>query len=202
MEGGKKPAVVLSEEDKALLNKINRDSFYQRSLPLSVLCAGSVLVASQRGMISKGVKLKTFVAGFTGFMLGKFSYAGQLQERFLKELPHSEVSKILRQQRGLPEPEMPPPTSSSEDDLSYFQSKPEEPYVLNPIGDSHSGRNMSYDELRQQHQKRYKDENLQNKEPGFYIPQHELARMEAGQNQPLFSHPEPTQSTRQQQPVN
>ena len=50
---------------------------------------------------------------------------------------------------------------------------------------------MSYDELRQQHQKRYKDEHVQNKEPGFYIPQHELARLEAGQNQPLWSHPDP-----------
>ena len=53
----------------------------------------------------------------------------------------------------------------------------------------YSGKGISYDELRNQHQKRYTP--VQDKEPGFFIPQHELARMEAGQNQPLWSNPEP-----------
>ena len=49
---------------------------------------------------------------------------------------------------------------------------------------------MSYDELREQHKKRYAT--VQDKEPGFFIPKHELARMEAGQNQPIWSNPQQT----------
>ena len=44
-------------------------------------------------------------------MVGKFSYAGIMQERFLKELPYSEISQIIRQSKGMPEIEIPPPTS-------------------------------------------------------------------------------------------
>lgn len=201
LEGGqqRQPQLNFSEEDKILFNKCNADSFYQRSLPLLMLSSGSVLVASQRGLITKGVKLKAFVAGFTGYMMGKFSYASVMQERFLKELPYSEVSQMIRESRGMPQIELPPTTSSNEDNISYFQSKPEEPYDSNPIGDSPSGKGISYDELRNQHQKRYTP--VQDKEPGFFIPQHELARMEAGQNQPLWSNPDPNDvpnhSTRQ-----
>ena len=54
MEGGQKPLINFTEEDKALLDKCNRDAFFQRSLPLLVLSSGSVLVASQRGLITKG----------------------------------------------------------------------------------------------------------------------------------------------------
>jgi len=204
LEGGQRqPGLNFTEEDKLLMNKINSDSFYQRSLPLFILGSGSVFLASHRGLINKGVKAKAFIAGFTGFMFGKFSYASEMQERFLKELPYSEVSQMIRKSRGMPEIEIPPPASSSEDDLSYIQSKPEEPYVLNPSDNSPSGRGMSYEELRQQHQKRYTP--VQDKEPGFFIPQHELARMEAGQNQPIWSNPQPSDmpitSTRKQPEV-
>lgn len=198
LEGGQKqPQIELTEEEKKLFNQCNRDSFYQRSLPLLVLSSGSVLLASQRGLITKGVKLKAFIAGFTGFMVGKFSYAGVMQERFLKELPYSGISQIIRQSKGMPEIEIPPSTGSNEEDHSYFQSKPNEGYVSQ---ESSSDQGMSYDELREQHKKRYAT--VQDKEPGFFIPKHELARMEAGQNQSIWSNPQqtdvPTNSTRQQ----
>ena len=41
-------------------------------------------------------------------MVGKFSYAGIMQERFLKELPYSGISQIIRQSKGMPEIEIPP----------------------------------------------------------------------------------------------
>ena len=43
-------------------------------------------------------------------MVGKFSYAGVMQERFLKELPYSGISQIIRQSKGMPEIEIPPST--------------------------------------------------------------------------------------------
>ena len=55
LEGGQKqPQIELTEEEKKLFNQCNRDSFYQRSLPLAILSSGSVLLASQRGLITKG----------------------------------------------------------------------------------------------------------------------------------------------------
>ena len=54
LEGGQRPPFVLTPEDKALFDKCNRDSFFQRSLPLSLLCAGTVMGLSHRGLITKG----------------------------------------------------------------------------------------------------------------------------------------------------
>ena len=54
LEGGQRPPFVLTPEDKALFDKCNRESFYQRSLPLSLLSAGSIILASHRGLITKG----------------------------------------------------------------------------------------------------------------------------------------------------
>ena len=54
LEGGQKPPFVLTPEDKALFDKCNRESFFQRSLPLSLLCAGSIMGLSHRGIITKG----------------------------------------------------------------------------------------------------------------------------------------------------
>jgi len=187
-QGGQRPQFVLTPEDKALFDKCNRDSFYQRSLPLSLLCAGSIMGLSHRGLITQGVKVKAFGAGFIGFIAGKASYASVLQERFLRERPYSELSQIIRKNRGMPEIEIPleyqtaqtdtpPPTQDNSSD--YFQSKPE---------DSSSGQHgLSYDQLRKEHQKRYKE--VPKEEPGFFIPQHELARLESGQNQPLWPAP-------------
>jgi len=189
-QGGQRPPFVLDPEDKALFDKCNRDSFYQRSLPISLLCAGSVMGLSHRGLITQGVKVKAFGAGFLGFIVGKASYASVLQERFLRERPYSELSQIIRKNRGMPEIEIPleyqtaqtdtpPPTQDNSSD--YFQSKPE---------DSSSGQQgLSYDKLREEHQKRYKEIPVQDKEAGFFIPQHELARLESGQNQPLWPQP-------------
>jgi len=189
LEGGQRPPFVLTPEDKALFDKCNRESFYQRSLPLSLLSAGSIILASHRGLITKGVKVKAFAAGFIGFIAGKASYASVLQERFLRERPYSELSQIIRKNRGMPEIEIPPeyqsdttPPASQDNYSDYFQSKPE--------NSSSSQQGLSYDKLREEHQKRYKEIPVQEKEaPGFFIPQHELARLESGQNQPLWPQP-------------
>lgn len=191
LEGGQKPPFVLTPEDKALFDKCNRDSFYQRSLPLSLLCAGTIMGLSHRGIITTGVKVKAFSAGFIGFIVGKASYASVLQEKFLTERPYSELSQIIRKNRGMPEIEIPPEYQTAQTDTpqpiqdnykDYFQSKPED--------SSSSQQGLSYDKLREEHQKRYKEIPVQEKEaPGFFIPQHELARLESGQNQPLWPQP-------------
>ena len=56
--------------------------------------------------------MKAFGAGFVGFIAGKASYASVLQERFLRERPYSELSQIIRKNRGMPEIEIPPENQS------------------------------------------------------------------------------------------
>ena len=58
--------------------------------------------------------MKAFGAGFLGFIVGKASYASVLQERFLRERPYSELSQIIRKNRGMPEIEIPLEYQSAE----------------------------------------------------------------------------------------
>ena len=48
---------------------------------------------------------KTLICGLLGFVVGKASYYPVIQDRFLRERPHSELSKVFRSYRGIPEPE-------------------------------------------------------------------------------------------------
>ena len=72
--------------------------------------------------LKTGVKVKAFAAGFIGFIAGKASYASVLQESFLRERPYSELSQIIRKNRGMPEIEIPPEYQSdaSEYILNYY----------------------------------------------------------------------------------
>ena len=73
--------------------------------------------------LKTGVKVKAFSAGFIGFIIGKASYASVLQEKFLRERPYSELSQIIRKNRGMPEIEIPleyESTESSEYLLQFF----------------------------------------------------------------------------------
>ena len=67
LEGGvqRPPQLILSPEDKALFDECNRISFWQRSLPLGIVCASSVVLAAHRGLITKGK------AGDKGFLFKK-----------------------------------------------------------------------------------------------------------------------------------
>ena len=64
--------------------------------------------------------MKAFSAGFIGFIVGKASYASVLQEKFLTERPYSELSQIIRKNRGMPEIEIPPEYQTVQTDSKYF----------------------------------------------------------------------------------
>jgi len=199
LEGGQSPnpsIPTLSPEEQALLRKCSQEAFWKRAAPLGILCMGSVGFASHKGLITNGVKLKTFAAGFVGYSVGKFSYSTEMQDRFLAELPNSEVSKMIRKARRLPEPEdgenIPDVHGN---DLSYFQSKPDVPIVDSDprVNNEHKDVKFgisSYDQLREQHQKRYPVQKP-SMEPGFYIPEHHLAESDKipGQQSPIWQQP-------------
>lgn len=70
--------------------------------------------------LKTGVKVKAFSAGFIGFVIGKASYASVLQEKFLTERPYSELSQIIRKNRGMPEIEIPLEYQTAQTDSKYL----------------------------------------------------------------------------------
>jgi len=153
----------LSHADTALIKKINQEYFFTRSVPMALLAGGAVLFASQRGFITTGIKLKTFFAGSVGYISSKASLVKTINDRFLEELPDSDVSNFIRQKRGLPlrvKPLIPESTNSKfenvsanttaqQEDFSYFES-PES--AEKSVEKSPS---MTYDFLRFQNRMKY-----------------------------------------------
>ena len=88
-------------------------------------------------IIFEAIKTKTFFAGSVGYISSKASLVKTINDRFLEELPDSDVSNFIRQKRGLPlrvKPLIPESTNSKfenvsassstdqQDDFSYFES--------------------------------------------------------------------------------
>ena len=46
--------LTLTNDDTALIRKINQEYFFTRSIPMALLAGGAVLFASQRGFITTG----------------------------------------------------------------------------------------------------------------------------------------------------
>ena len=111
-----------------------------------------------------GVKSKTFFAGSVGYISSKASLVKTINDRFLEELPDSDVSNFIRQKRGLPlrvqplNPEskiskndenVSASSTAQQDDFSYFESSEsaEKSVEKRP--------SMTYDFLRFQNRMKY-----------------------------------------------
>ena len=89
----KKQPVYTSEERK-IFQECQKDSAY-RAIPMSLLSMLACSVGIKRGIIPNTSPVwKTVGFAFIGYALGKISYfrSGQCQEKFLRELPHSNTA--------------------------------------------------------------------------------------------------------------
>merc|ERR1712029_478605 len=75
------------------------ESFWYRCLPLSLAMSTAVQVAGKFGVLKKYSFGKAFAAGMVGFGLGKLSYVSACEDKFLRELPRSQVSQLIRKRR-------------------------------------------------------------------------------------------------------
>ena len=94
-----------SMEEIAISRQCQSDSFWQRALPLSLVFGASVRLAGISGVLKNPTFGKVFAAGLVGFGLGKVSYISTCEDKFLRQVPRSEVSKMIRKRRGMSEPE-------------------------------------------------------------------------------------------------
>lgn len=91
-----------SEDELRVLKECNKESFYQRCLPLGTFLAGSTWFAVKNGMLKPnpryGAVPKMIIAAVLGYFVGKFSYQPKCAEK-LMQLPNSAIGDMLRKRR-------------------------------------------------------------------------------------------------------
>lgn len=86
-----------SPEELKVLQQCNRDSLFQRSLPLGTTFGLAVWYAIKQGMLQPGIKFGSgpkVLAGITvGYFIGKLSYQTVCAEK-LMTLPNSKLGVL------------------------------------------------------------------------------------------------------------
>ncbi|XP_026823485.1 OCIA domain-containing protein 1 [Rhopalosiphum maidis] len=92
-----------SPEETRVMNECNSESFFQRSLPLSLITGAVSYAAVNAGYLKKSLKWgpwpKAIFGGLFGYLIGKYSYQAKCAEK-LMQLPNSELGRVLRERRG------------------------------------------------------------------------------------------------------
>lgn len=92
-----------SPEETRVMNECNKESFFQRSLPLSLITGAVSYAAVNAGYLKRSVKWgpwpKVMFGGLFGYLIGKYSYQTICAEK-LMQLPNSELGRVLRERRG------------------------------------------------------------------------------------------------------
>lgn len=95
---------VLTPEEIRVFQECSRESFIYRALPLGLAASIGVQYAVKVGYLAPhpkyGPYLKMFGAGFVGWMVGKFSYRRQCEEKLMK-LSNSVIGEALRRKYGV-----------------------------------------------------------------------------------------------------
>lgn len=96
---------IPTEEERAVFRECNQESFWYRSVPLSVVSMAITQALVAKGSLSASPRFgslpKVAFAGFCGYLAGKMSYMKTCQEKF-KRLENSPLGEALRQRSGLP----------------------------------------------------------------------------------------------------
>lgn len=158
-EESAKQMMEFSMEEIAISRQCQSESFWYRCLPLSLAMSTAVQVAGKFGVLKKYSFGKAFAAGMVGFGIGKLSYVSACEDKFLRELPRSQVSQLIRKRRGLQPLEIDPSEQGqafhqeqAPDYSDYFAASTTKTSESDVQGDEQN--TMSYDILREQHRMR------------------------------------------------
>ncbi|XP_050432816.1 OCIA domain-containing protein 1 isoform X2 [Adelges cooleyi] len=85
------------------MRECNKESFFQRSLPLSAILGVGSYMAGKAGYFKQSPKWgpwpKAIVGGLLGYVIGKYSYQNKCAEKLMR-IPNSEIGRVLRERRG------------------------------------------------------------------------------------------------------
>ncbi|XP_044271777.1 OCIA domain-containing protein 1 [Tribolium madens] len=91
-----------SPEEVRVIKECNRESFYQRCLPLGAILGVSTYYGVKTGYLRGNPRFGAFpkvtVSVIVGYFLGKFSYQSKCAEK-LMQLPNSQIGEMLRRRR-------------------------------------------------------------------------------------------------------
>lgn len=86
----------LTRDETRILEECDRESLIYRSLPLSILSVYVTQYAMTKNLIS--IKAKWFKLGlglFTGYLIGKISYASACRKKILSQIPDSSLAQLI-----------------------------------------------------------------------------------------------------------
>ncbi|CAF0744511.1 unnamed protein product [Didymodactylos carnosus] len=91
------PQLTLSIEETKILAECEKESLIYRSIPLGLIGLFMTQFAIQRNILS--VKMKFLKLGFglfSGYILGKISYAPVCRKKILKQIPNSNLALAIQ----------------------------------------------------------------------------------------------------------
>ncbi|XP_050055767.1 OCIA domain-containing protein 1 [Aphis gossypii] len=92
-----------SPEETRVMKECNTESFFQRSLPLSLITGAVSYAAVNAGYLKRSLKWgpwpKVAFGSLFGYLIGKYSYQTKCAEK-LMQLPNSELGRVLRERSG------------------------------------------------------------------------------------------------------
>ena len=113
------PAVQLDDSEKRVLAECERESLIYRSIPLGLITFFATQYAMSRNLITTKAKWAKLGAGlFSGYILGKISYAATCRNKILTQIPESNLAHAIR---GTDVRAVSPPTD--DDDPRYRQQQ-------------------------------------------------------------------------------
>ena len=164
----------LSRQEQQILAECRSESYWFRSLPLSLALGSAAFYAVKQGIVLGSQRFgpwpKTVIGAAAGYIVGKISYTTTCQEKFVREAPDSNIGRSIRMARGENVPDREPEVNRSplhEEGLfpdgkdivntqgdtaysDYFAS----PEVDKSIDRSRPTGALTYDQLRAQHRQK------------------------------------------------
>ena len=108
------PPTQLDPDEKRVLAECERESLIYRSIPLGLIAFFATQYAMSRNVITPNGKwFKLGASLFTGYLLGKVSYAPMCRNKILTQIPNSNLAHAIRG------PDVHAVQSSSDDQNQY-----------------------------------------------------------------------------------
>ena len=91
------PQVQLDRDETRILAECERESLIYRSIPLGLTALFAAQYAMSRNIITTKAKwVKLGACLFTGYLLGKISYAPTCRKKILTQIPDSHLAHAIR----------------------------------------------------------------------------------------------------------
>ena len=91
------PPVQLDQDETRILAECERESLIYRSIPLGLIALFATQYGMTRNIItSKGKWLKLGASLFSGYIIGKVSYAPTCRQKILTQIPDSNLARAIR----------------------------------------------------------------------------------------------------------